>query len=63
MRAEAGKPTSEVAADFTDAATEPPAQQRAQSHAFSLANFSGDLVDAGVAGLEQMHGALMRQNL
>jgi hypothetical protein len=42
--AEPGEPASEAAADFAHAAAEPPAQQRAQSHAFSIADFSGDLV-------------------
>src|SRR6266851_288832 len=58
-----GDPALQAAADFAHAAAEPPAQQRAQSHAFGIADFGGDLIDAGVAGLEQVYGALYPQVL
>ena len=62
-RAEPGGPASEAAADFAHAAAKPPAQQRAQRHTFSIADLGGDLVDAGVVHLEQVHGALGPQVL
>jgi hypothetical protein len=41
---------SGAAADFAHAATEPPPQLHAQSHAFGVPGFGGDLIDAGLAG-------------
>jgi hypothetical protein len=58
-----GEPASGAAADFAHAAAEPPAQQRTQRHTFGIADFGGDLIDAGLAGLEQVHGALDPQIL
>src|SRR5450631_4613031 len=56
--AESGEPALEAAADFAHAAAEPSAQQRAQRHTFGITDFGGDLIDAGLARLEQVHGAL-----
>src|SRR5437879_10173349 len=53
----------QAAADFAHAAAEPAAQQRSQSHAFRITDLSGDLLDAGVAGLEKVHRALYPQVL
>src|SRR5450631_2238175 len=61
--AEPGEPALEAAADFAHAAAKLPAQQRAQRHTFGITDFGGDLIDAGLAGLEQMHGALDPQIL
>jgi hypothetical protein len=44
-----------VTASLAHAAAEPPTQQRSQSHAFGIADFGADLVDAGVAGPEKLH--------
>jgi hypothetical protein len=54
---------SQAAVDFVHAAAESPAQQRSQSHAFDIADFGGDLVDAGMAGPEKVHRALYPQVL
>src|ERR1700679_2461845 len=53
----------QAAADFVHAAAELPAQQRPQSCAFCIADFGGDLLDAGVAGPEKVHRALDPQVL
>jgi nickel/cobalt transporter (NiCoT) family protein len=47
-----------AAADFAHAAAESPTQQRPQSHAFGIADCGANLVDAGVAGPEQVHRTL-----
>ena len=49
--------TLQALADFAHTAAEPPAQQSSQSHAFCIAEFGGDLVDAGVAGPEKVYRA------
>src|ERR1700680_2062674 len=53
----------QAAADFANAAAEPPAQQRSQSHAFGIADFGADLVHASMAGPEKVHRALYPQVL
>ena len=40
------------AADFAHAAPELPAQQHAERYAFGIADFGGDLIDAGFAGFK-----------
>jgi hypothetical protein len=52
-----------AAANLAHTAAEPPAQQSSQSHTLRIANFGGDLVDAGVAGPKKVHGALYPQVL
>ena len=53
----------QAAADLSDASAELAAQQRAQCHTFDIADFVGDLVDAGVARAEKVHRALDSQIL
>jgi hypothetical protein len=50
-------------ADLAHAAAKLPAQQHPKRRTFGIADFDSDLIDAGSAGLEQVHCALDPQIL
>src|SRR5258705_13881064 len=47
-----------AATDFAHTASEFAAQQETQRNPFGITDFGGDLIDARLAGLEQVHCAL-----